>query len=28
VGVGCVSGTFNGASGSWMYTVDVGRRSH
>jgi uncharacterized protein YkwD len=28
VGVGCVSGTFQGASGSWMYTVDVGRRSH
>ena len=28
VGVGCVSGTFAGASGSWMYTVDVGRRSH
>ena len=28
VGVGCVSGTFGGASGSWMYTVDVGRRSH
>ena len=27
VGVGCASGTFNGASGSWMYTVDVGRRS-
>jgi uncharacterized protein YkwD len=27
VGVGCVSGTFRGASGSWMYTVDVGRRS-
>jgi uncharacterized protein YkwD len=27
VGVGCVSGTFNGASGSWLYTVDVGRRS-
>ncbi|MEI6448707.1 MAG: CAP domain-containing protein [Actinomycetes bacterium] len=26
VGVGCVRGTFNGASGSWMYTVDVGRR--
>ena len=26
-GVGCASGTFNGASGSWMYTVDVGRRS-
>ena len=26
VGVGCVSGTFQGASGSWMYTVDVGRR--
>lgn len=26
VGVGCVSGAFNGASGSWMYTVDVGRR--
>jgi len=26
VGVGCVSGTFNGASASWMYTVDVGRR--
>jgi uncharacterized protein YkwD len=28
VGVGCISGTFRGASGSWMYTVDVGRRSH
>jgi uncharacterized protein YkwD len=28
VGVGCFSGTFQGASGSWMYTVDVGRRSH
>jgi len=28
VGVGCVSGTFNGASGSWMYTVDVGRRGN
>ena len=28
VGIGCVCGTFNGASGSWMYTVDVGRRSH
>jgi uncharacterized protein YkwD len=27
VGIGCVSGTFQGASGSWMYTVDVGRRS-
>lgn len=27
IGVGCVSGTFNGASGSWMYTIDVGRRS-
>ena len=27
VGIGCVSGTFRGASGSWMYTVDVGRRS-
>ncbi len=27
VGVGCVSGAFNGASGSWMYTVDVARRS-
>ena len=27
VGVGCVSGTFRGASGSWMYTLDVGRRS-
>jgi len=27
VGVGSVSGTFNGVSGSWMYTVDVGRRS-
>jgi uncharacterized protein YkwD len=27
VGVGAVSGTFQGASGSWMYTVDVGRRS-
>ena len=26
VGVGCVSGTFQGAAGSWMYTVDVGRR--
>lgn len=26
VGVGVVSGTFNGASASWMYTVDVGRR--
>jgi len=28
VGVGCISGTFQGASGSWMYTVDVGSRSH
>jgi len=28
VGVGCVSGTFKGASGSWMYTLDLGRRSH
>jgi uncharacterized protein YkwD len=28
VGIGCVSGTFNGASGSWMYTVDVGRRNN
>jgi len=28
VGVGCVSGTFAGASGSWMCRVDVGRRSH
>jgi len=28
VGVGCVSGTFQDAPGSWMYTVDVGRRSH
>jgi uncharacterized protein YkwD len=28
VGVGCASGTFDGASGSWMYTVDVGRRSN
>ena len=27
VGIGCASGTFTGASGSWMYTVDVGRRS-
>jgi len=27
VGVGCISGAFQGASGSWMYTVDVGRRS-
>ena len=27
VGIGCASGTFNGASGSWVYTVDVGRRS-
>jgi uncharacterized protein YkwD len=27
VGIGCVSGTYQGASGSWMYTVDVGRRS-
>lgn len=27
VGIGCVSGTFQGASGSWMYTVDVGCRS-
>jgi uncharacterized protein YkwD len=27
VGIGCVSGTFQSASGSWMYTVDVGRRS-
>ncbi|MCX6362887.1 MAG: CAP domain-containing protein [Actinobacteria bacterium] len=26
VGVGCVSGTFQGAPGSWMYTVDMGRR--
>jgi uncharacterized protein YkwD len=26
VGVGAVSGTFQGASGAWMYTVDVGRR--
>jgi uncharacterized protein YkwD len=28
VGIGCVSGTFRGASGSWMYTVDVGRRDN
>jgi len=28
VGVGCVSGMFAGACGSWMYAVDVGRRSH
>ena len=27
VGVGCVSGTFQGVAGSWMYTVDFGRRS-
>jgi uncharacterized protein YkwD len=27
VGVGCVFGTFQGLSGTWMYTVDVGRRS-
>ena len=27
VGIGCFSGTFKGVSGSWMYTVDVGRRS-
>jgi uncharacterized protein YkwD len=27
VGVGSVSGTFRGASGTWMYTVDVGRLS-
>jgi len=27
VGIGCVSGTFQGASGSCMYTVDVGCRS-
>jgi len=27
VGIGSVSGTFKGASGAWMYTVDVGRRS-
>lgn len=27
VGVGAVCGTFEGASGSWMFTVDVGRRS-
>ena len=27
VGVGCASGTFKGASGSWVYTVDVGRRT-
>jgi uncharacterized protein YkwD len=27
VGIGCASGTFQGVSGSWMYTVDVGRRS-
>ena len=26
VGVGADSGTFQGASGAWMYTVDVGRR--
>jgi len=26
-GVGSVSGTFKGASGVWMYTVDVGRLS-
>lgn len=26
VGIGCAFGTFRGASGSWMYTVDVGRR--
>jgi uncharacterized protein YkwD len=26
-GVGSVSGTFKGASGAWMYTVDVGRLS-
>ena len=26
VGVGGVCGAFNGAAGSWMYTVDVGRR--
>lgn len=28
VGIGGASGTFQGASGSWMYTLDVGRRSH
>jgi uncharacterized protein YkwD len=27
VGIGASSGTFSGASGSWMYTVDLGRRS-
>ncbi|HEY5388556.1 MAG TPA: CAP domain-containing protein [Thermoleophilia bacterium] len=26
VGIGAASGTFRGMSGSWMYTVDVGRR--
>jgi uncharacterized protein YkwD len=28
VGVGSVAGTFRGVSGSLMYTVDFGRRSH
>ncbi len=28
VGVACVEGTFSGMSGSFMYTVDFGRRSH
>jgi len=28
VGIGASSGTFSGASGSWMYTVDLGRRDY
>ena len=28
VGIGASSGTFGGASGSWVYTVDLGRRDY